>query len=47
MDLEPSSAQLTLSVVSGKQSREEGLGRGLLCWREAQLTWSWGSRLDL
>lgn len=32
MDLEASSAQLTLSVVSGKQSRVEGLGRGLLCW---------------
>lgn len=30
MDLEASSAQLTLSVVSGKQSRVEGLGRALL-----------------
>lgn len=37
MDLEASSAQLTLSVVSGKQSRVEGLERGLLCWWKAQL----------
>lgn len=37
MDLEPSSAQLSLSVVSGKQSRVEGLGRGLLCCSDLEL----------